>query len=1237
MLNLKLTLNLRNSYLIILLMLGITSLHAQCILNVSDLNNPSSCYATDGSFQVTSVNGGCNRLISVYKNSVLLAQGSGTINISGQGAGDFEVVSPATCGCASPSSKVVTLFAGSPTPLIPYVNSGAGQYQADKVFICRGGNVSLGVQSLGWAGLSISGPNGYFDNTPDGSSFWNFTNLQPIHSGTYTVRFTNINGCVSTRNIVLTVGSLNLNAGSDKAGCPGTSHTLEANVSGQSVCSNTCPSTLDSLLVVWSLDQCNASTQTQQNSYTEFIPTYPSNGNCTQIGATNVYRDQGEHSCTPVLGSYSGDIGMCVPAMESCDPSEYTPEHAVKFEVTLTPQEAGRITKLSFVEQSPLVWITTNGSTGPNNYNTKYLLRVYKNGLLIYSEDDRNTEKTWNLEEFDFSTNPAFAITEAATFRFELRGYCVNNVGGNMSGWELNDIRIFGGCCSGLTTYNDVSFLWSTGETTSSISVNPSTTTDYTVTVKDCNGCTFSDDVKVGVHPLPTPAITGTPAICVGGSSVLTASGGTAYVWSSGETTTSITVSPTATTTYNVTVTSDKGCSASTNFTVVVNPLPSPVISGDFVICIGESTLLTASGGITFEWSTGATTSSITVSPTVNTTYLVMVTDENGCQEFTEVLVQVNPLPVPVISGNSVICAGQQTTLTASGGTTYLWSTGETSPDIDVSPTTSTTYTVTVTDINGCFATKTKTVNVNPLPVPVISGNSSFCTGTSSVLTASGGVTYVWSTGATTTSININPGLNTTYTVTVTDVNGCTASVSRMANVMSLPIAEITGVNEICKGSTTSLTASGGVIFLWNTGDAANTITVSPEETTIYRVTVTDNNGCTGTSAHAVTVHENPTVTISGDDEFCIGGSTNLTADVIGKTYCEKDCTKELMINWTMDQCNSDGVANQRDYSEFVGDLISNCNLENVTNTNAFRDRGDHSCTPDGNGGVGLCIGTLSSCDPNDYDPINALRFNVTVDPVELGKLTKLTFREQSPINWLTTNGSTGINNYNEKYLIRVYKNGVLVYAKNDIATERIWNLETFDFTDHPEFTITEQTIFSFELYGYCVVDNGGTPGWEIDDIRLYGGECPSSPVVENVSYLWSTGATTSNINVAPSISTTYSVTVTDCNGCQGSDQHTITVHPLPTPSISGDKEICTGASTTLIARGGTTYVWSNGATEASITVSPTATTTYNVTVTDGNGCQASASVTVKVNPLPTPSITGDTEICTGAEHNIDS
>ena len=156
------------------------------------------------------------------------------------------------------------------------------------------------------------------------------------------------------------------------------SHTLAAGVSGQGTCSGTCPSTLDSLLVRWTLDQCNASNQNNQYDYTELQPEYPSNGNCISVTAKNVYRSHGEHSCTPVLGSYSGDVGICIPAMDSCNPLLYNSDNAVKIEVTITPQEAGRLSKISFKEQSPLQWITTNGSTGVNNYNTKYLVRVYK-------------------------------------------------------------------------------------------------------------------------------------------------------------------------------------------------------------------------------------------------------------------------------------------------------------------------------------------------------------------------------------------------------------------------------------------------------------------------------------------------------------------------------------------------------------------------------------------------------------------------------------------------------------------------------------------------------------------------------------------------------------------------------------------------------------------------------------------------------------------------------------------
>lgn len=198
-----------------------------------------------------------------------------------------------------------------------------------------------------------------------------------------------------------------------------------------------------------------------------------------------------------------------------------------------------------------------------------------------------------------------------------------------------------------------------------------------------------------------------------------------------------------------------------------------------------------------------------------------------------------------------------------------------------------------------------------------------------------------------------------------------------------------------------------------------------------------------------------------------------MTANVTGKTSCDKDCKDSLLLIWTLDQCNAEGLANQLNYSEFLPSKISVGGLISVEGTNVFRNRGDHSCTPDGTGGIGICFGVLESCDPNQYNPQNALRFSVTLNP-KTGRLTKLTFREQSPLNWVTTNGASGINNYNQKYLIRAYKNRTLIYSQNDLNTERNWNIETFDFSDHPDFTVTESCEFTFELYGYCMVDRGG-------------------------------------------------------------------------------------------------------------------------------------------------------------------
>ncbi|MCB0463280.1 MAG: T9SS type A sorting domain-containing protein, partial [Flavobacteriaceae bacterium] len=173
-------------------------------------------------------------------------------------------------------------------------------------------------------------------------------------------------------------------------------------------------------------------------------------------------------------------------------------------------------------------------------------------------------------------------------------------------------------------------------------------------------------------------------------------SGGTNYLWSTGETTATIVVTPSATTTYSVTVT--EGNSSDTDsVTVYVNPLPNVSVSGNETILQGDYVTLSVSGANTYEWSNGATAPNIAVNPSVTTTYSVKGYI-NNCYDEKELTVNVVQQVVASVGEDRTICAGDTTTLTASGGETYLWNTGETTQSIDVSPTENTTYQVTVSN-----------------------------------------------------------------------------------------------------------------------------------------------------------------------------------------------------------------------------------------------------------------------------------------------------------------------------------------------------------------------------------------------------------------------------------------------------------------------------------------------------------------------------------------------------------
>ncbi|NNL31734.1 MAG: hypothetical protein HKO80_00870, partial [Flavobacteriaceae bacterium] len=232
--------------------------------------------------------------------------------------------------------------------------------------------------------------------------------------------------------------------------------------------------------------------------------------------------------------------------------------------------------------------------------------------------------------------------------------------------------------------------------------------------------------------------------ICLGESATITATGADSYVWDTVpvQTTASITVTPDVTTTYTVTGTDTGGNISTDSITVFVTPLPIANAGDDASICDGETITLTASGGTSYEWSTGQTTQSISVSPNSDTTYSVIVT-QNNCQDSDEILVTVNPSPNANAGPNVTINEGENTTLTASGGDTYLWNTGETTASIIVSPIIDTQYTVTAFQ-NGCEDTDSVIVFVNAAVNANAGEDQTICEGESTQLTATGGSTYLW-------------------------------------------------------------------------------------------------------------------------------------------------------------------------------------------------------------------------------------------------------------------------------------------------------------------------------------------------------------------------------------------------------------------------------------------------------------------------------------------------------------
>lgn len=488
--------------------------------------------------------------------------------------------------------------------------------------------------------------------------------------------------------------------------------------------------------------------------------------------------------------------------------------------------------------QAPYTFEWSNGATGPD-------INMLAAGSYLVTATDNNGCEVVKV----------YTITQPAPISITINADGANLCAGdslvNLTAVAAGDHEPFTG-------------EWSNG--VSGLTNNNLSAGSYTITVTDAAGCTASASTIVTA---PSPVIVSvlttdeTAAGANDGTAIAVASGGTpdyTYLWSNGSTTDSIGGLPPGV--YTVTVTDNNGCTATASGQVDAFGCTFDVDLGpDTIICEGESLMINGSpGAVTYAWSTGEGTESILVS--TGGEYCLTATDGAGCQDVDCIVISIDTFPlitcpvtdesVPGANDGAIACDS------ISGSITYLWSTGATTPSIvGLAPG---DYCVTMTNNIGCSAEQCFTVHsgscqlvVTSIVEPVLCAGDSTGSVSVSVENATPPVSYFWSTGDTTASVNNLPAGN--YAVTIADGAGC----AEVYNVvipepaaLLITIDTIIDINVI-EGSI-AVTVTGGVApytYLWIFPDGSNATTEDLALLTmpgLYTLEVVDANGCGSSS-----------------------------------------------------------------------------------------------------------------------------------------------------------------------------------------------------------------------------------------------------------------------------------------------------------------------------------------------------------------------------------------------------
>lgn len=708
------------------------------------------------------------------------------------------------------------------------------------------------------------------------------------------------------------------------------------------------------------------------------------------------------------------------------------------------------------------------------------------------------------------------------------------------------------------------------------------------------------------------------------------------------------------------------GCiSPRTPVSVVVSPAFNlNIVAADDTICAGGTVNLLASGSnLTYAWTPVANVNNTTANPvtaTVNaqTTFTVVATNATGCTATATKVINIYPSPVlNTVVNPTAICFGDTAVVTVTGATNCTWTgsylyASAANDSIWVSPSATEIFTVSATASNGCVGTQTATVNVNALPVAAAGADESICNGGSVTLNASGGTSYSWSpaTGLSSTIVN-NPTVTIsstqTYTLTVTDVNGCQNTDNLTVNVVTLPVANA-GVNVgVCPGASTTLNGSGGTSFTWSPATGLSDPTIAnpvctPASTTNYTLVVS-NGTCTSlpSAPITVTVYNQPAaplINVNGPITFCQGNSVTLTSTAASNNIWSTGATTNSITvttagTYTVYYIDANGCSSA--VSAAVNVVVNplpavptitasgpltvcpggTVNLS-ATTANAYiwsNGSNTQTITANASGTFSVTISDVNGCTATSTNTV----FTVLAPPAAP------VITASGPLSFCTGDSVTLTSSVSSSYLwstgatsqsITVYGTGSYSVTNTNAAgcvTPASATTNTIMFPVPPAPTITAGGPITF-CYGSNVVLTS----------------------TNAAAYLWSNTYNSQSITVTTS--GTYNLSIIDANGCPSplSNDIIVTVNPLPQSPIisaSGPLTFCVGGSVTLQSNQAAGNTWSTGSNANTINV--TTSGNYAVSYTDANNCTSLASNPVMVSvmalaPTPTISASGPTTFC---------